>query len=343
MSQMVYAIAQRAASEAVSPVVQWINGPQADAIEAIAQRAARNAARTGAQSFQPLPGHPLPAAPAQGAILHPLAPKLLALLSQGEQVMLVGGAGSGKTTASQWAAAALGRHFGAMSLAGGVSESSFSGWLLPIGEGGRFEYVPSEFVNNYSGAHGPALQLLDEYDRADAGVAVLANSALANGFFAVPQRYQAPMIPRADCLIVAGANTFGDGAGDAQYAAAQALDAATLDRFYGMRWEGDDALERAILLGDAPPALWAPAHDWSTMTQRARDAADRKAVEWVQNVRTAAREASVGRIVSIRMAQRFLRALRAGIGAREAQRDLLAAWSDDECARLKALNPRRAA
>jgi MoxR-like ATPase len=254
--------------------------------------------------------------------------------------LLVGPAGTSKSTSAEMVAAALGRAFGMLSLSGGVSESSLTGWLLPVGEGGRFEYVPSAFVTHYSGAAGPAVFLFDELDAADASVAVQVNSALANGIFAVPQRFTDPMIRRGDCIVIGGGNTMADGAGSGAYTARGALDAATMDRWYPLQWPADGAFERAILLGEQAPAGWAPAHDWAALSPKARATADRNAVEWVHNVRAKAAEVGIDRVVSIRMAQRFMRALRAGIGANEAKGDLLAPWSADERARLGALAPK---
>lgn len=337
LSQQVYAIAQRAASEAVTPLRDYIGGPLAEYIEQATKWGYRAAARGPHNApFTALPGHPLPDAPA--AVAHPLTRKLLALVSQGEQVLLVGPAGTGKTTAARAVAAALGRRFGMLSLSGGVSESSLTGWLLPIGEGGRFSYVPSDFVACYGG-NAPALFLFDEMDAADPSVAVQVNSALANGVFAVPQRYEAPMIERGDCAVIGAANTMGDGAGSGAYSARGALDAATLDRFYVLEWPADVAFERALLLGDTLPAQWTPAHDWTALSAKARATADANAVKWVHDVRAKAAETGVDRVVSVRMAQRFQRALRAGIGANEAKRDLLAPWSADERARLGTLAP----
>ena len=336
LSQQVYAIAQRAASEAVTPIRDYLSGPLAEYVEHVAkQRAASGAPGV---PFAPMPGHDLPP-PAQGTA-HPLTAKLLALAAQGEQVLLVGGAGGGKSTAARAVATALGRTFGMLSLSGGVSESSLTGWLLPVGEAGRFHYVPSDFVSCYGGARGPAVFLFDEIDAADPSVAVQVNSALANGVFAVPQRHESPMIERGDCLVIGAANTMGDGAGSGAYSARGALDAATLDRFYILQWEASEAFERALLLGEAAPAQWTPAHDWAKLSPAAQRKADASAVEWVHAVRAKARETGIDRVVSVRMAQRFMRALRAGIGSQEAKRDLLAAWSADERARLGFLAPK---
>src|SRR5436190_3696480 len=63
-------------------------------------------------------------------------------------VSLVGPAGCGKTHLHHQLAKALGVDTGTISGSAGVSESEVKGWLLP-GDGGRFEYCPSDFVKKY--------------------------------------------------------------------------------------------------------------------------------------------------------------------------------------------------
>ena len=340
MDAHIYALAQHAASAAVAPVAQYATDILAYASAYADWRAARDRAPSPGtfEHFAPPPAREaFPAAPAPAAnVQHPMFPKLLALLAQGEQVALVGPAGTGKTSAAQAAAAALGRHFGVVSGSAGMSESALQGYLIPIGEGGRFEYVPAEFVTSYTGGHGPALFCLDEADAMPSDVLVVANSALANGQFAVPQNPACPLAKRADCLIVLNLNTFGDGAGDAAFTARGAIDAATLDRVAFLEWGYSPEFERALLLGADASAIpsWKPAHDWSKLSPAARAKADEKAVAWTHELRARAAAVGVTRQISIRTAQRMMRALRAGVGADEAKRDVTVHWTADERARV---------
>lgn len=175
---------------------------------------------------------------------HPLFEKVLKLVVAGVNVLLVGPAGCGKTTLAHHIAKALKRKFGMLSCTSGASESQLTGWLLPVEAGGKFAYVPSEFVDLYEA--GDAVFLFDEIDAADANMMLIANSALANGSLHVPQRFKQPHVKRGkNVAIIAAANTFGSGA-DMVYAGRNQLDAATLDRFYVIEMGYDRALEERL-------------------------------------------------------------------------------------------------
>lgn len=171
-------------------------------------------------------------------LVHECFSKLLQLAQQRKNIMLVGPAGSGKSFVAPQIAKALKYTTGAregepldyseQSCTAGMSETVFSGWLLPIGESGRFHYVSSEFVRIYENG---GVFLLDEMDAADPNVMVFINSALAGDHFVLPQRFENPMVKKhPDFICIAACNTFGAGA-DTVYHGRNALDGATLDRF----------------------------------------------------------------------------------------------------------------
>lgn len=109
-----------------------------------------------------------------------------------------------------------------------MSESALSGWLIPTGENGKFEYIQSEFVRIYENG---GVFLFDEMDAADPNVIIFINQAIANGKFSLPIRHENPTVrAHKDFVAIAATNTFGGGA-DAMYHARNALDAATIDRF----------------------------------------------------------------------------------------------------------------
>lgn len=154
--------------------------------------------------------------------------RVLQLAAARKNILLVGPAGCGKTHLAAQVAEALDLPFGSMSCTAGASESQLTGWLLPVGESGKFEYVPSVFVQLYERG---GVFLLDEIDAADPNLLLIINQALANGSFFLPQRLGNPEVKRhKDFICIAAANTYGHG-GDMVYAGRERLDGATLDRF----------------------------------------------------------------------------------------------------------------
>lgn len=159
---------------------------------------------------------------------HEAFEKMLKLAVARVPILLVGPAGTGKTHLASQVAEALGLPFSFISVSAGMSEGVLGGRLLPTGEGGRFEYTISEFIKAYETG---GVFLLDEIDAGDANVMTFINSATANGHASVPNRTDNPVAKKhADFVLVAAANTFGNGA-DRQYVGRNQLDAATLDRF----------------------------------------------------------------------------------------------------------------
>jgi hypothetical protein len=154
--------------------------------------------------------------------------RIVQLASQRVPVMMVGPAGCGKTYLSGKLAEALGLDSYDQSCSEGVSESTFTGWLLPIGDSGKFVYVSTPFIDAYENG---GVFLLDEVDAADPNLLTFLNKAIANNCFMLPQRFEKPLVKKhKDFVVLAAANTFGRGA-DADYVGRNALDAATLDRF----------------------------------------------------------------------------------------------------------------
>lgn len=193
----------------------------------------------------------LPAAPR-----HPLFDALLTLIICGREphglpVMLVGPAGSGKTTACQHAADALSLPFYTNGALTGAHE------LMGYKDAsGTYHGTPFRQAFEHGGVY-----LMDEMDRSDPAAVLALNSALANGFAAFPDQAE-PVKAHPDFIPVVAANTYGRGA-DRLYIGANQLDASTLDRFAVLSWDYDEALERALAGDDA----------WCSYVQAARKAA----------------------------------------------------------------------
>jgi len=171
---------------------------------------------------------------------HERFPLLLQGLAVGLNVLLVGPAGTGKTTAARRAAEALGLGFSCLSVGPQTSKSDLLGF---VDAGGT--YRESLFVSAYRDG---GVFLLDEIDAGNAGVLTVLNAALAGDVMATP----IGMVARSPrFLTVAGANTYGQGA-SRQYVGRNQLDGATLDRFAVLDWPIDVGLERMMIGLPAP-------------------------------------------------------------------------------------------
>tara|TARA_R110000824_G_scaffold82382_2_gene206460 strand:- start:964 stop:2199 length:1236 start_codon:yes stop_codon:yes gene_type:complete len=177
---------------------------------------------------------------------HPCFSDLVNRISAGLPTMLVGEAGTGKTFIVEQVANYLGRPFGTISCTGGMTESQFTGRLVPIGEGGTFEFMETTLIKM---VREGGIFLADEFDAADPNVALVLNQLSANRRLVLPNNPVEPCIEaHPDFVIVFSANTFGTGA-DRMYVGRNQLDAATLDRVkMGTLVVGYDAtLERKLI------------------------------------------------------------------------------------------------
>lgn len=245
--------------------------------------------------------------------VHPIFERALRYLKAGENVLMVGPAGCGKTHTAAQLAKAMNVEFGAIHGSAGASESQLTGWLLPIGEGGRFEYVPSPFVTLY--AKGRSLFLFDELDAFDANMLLTVNGALANGHLWVAHRHQDPCVAKGDgTMIVATANTFGTGA-NPMYSGRAPLDTSTLDRFIVLTVDYDVDLEADI--GKAGGLTTAE-------------------MQGLWELRRRVREGQLRRCISTRAFQKAATMKRCGDSWETIRTTLLAGWSKDEIAKVLA-------
>jgi cobaltochelatase CobS len=241
---------------------------------------------------------------------NPVFERILGLVGQGENVLIVGPAGCGKTHLCEQVARALGRRFGMLSGSAGASESQIMGWLLPS-DGGRFEYQPSEFIELYEG--GNSFFCFDEFDAFDGNMFLCANSALSNGHITVPQRIGNQRVKRGENVgIICTANTFGTGA-DPIYSGRNQLDGATLDRFVVVEMTYDKALE-------------------SDMGKAGGLKADQMERFW--QLRNKVETAGLLRVISTRALKKIISNMRCGMDFGPALQDLTTGWSADEKQRV---------
>ncbi len=207
--------------------------------------------RAAFKTFRPRGGNvvtvqpPPPAAEVEVGLCHKVFAEVLELAAARENIFLVGPTGPGKTHLAAQVAKALGLRYRFLSCTAGMSEGQIAGRLLPTGEGGRFEYVISEFVRCYEEG---GVFLMDEVDAADSNTLLLINAAIDNGEMALPNRPAKPIATRhPDFVLICAANTMGNGA-DRSFVGRNQLDAAFLDRFAAGRlvMDYDEELEAAL-------------------------------------------------------------------------------------------------
>lgn len=170
-------------------------------------------------------------------LVHHQFETILTHVSVGDHLMLVGPAGSGKTTVCEQVAQALNLDFYCKSVCNQTSKSELLGYMDANGN-----YVETDFRRAYENG---GVFVLDEVDAGNANVISVLNSALSNGVCSFADK----MVAKSDdFIVIACANTFGMGA-DRMYVGRVQLDAATLDRFSVIDFGYDEELE-ITLSGD---------------------------------------------------------------------------------------------
>ena len=167
-------------------------------------------------------------------LVHEKFDTVLKMVSVKCPVMLVGPAGSGKTTLCEQIATALKLRFyftGAIS-----SEYKLSGF---VDAQGRIVSTPFREAYTKGGVF-----LFDELDASMPQAIMSFNAALANNHCDFPGETD-PVTRHPDFHVIAAANTFGRGA-DRQYVGRNQLDAASLDRFVVVEMDYDEKLETAL-------------------------------------------------------------------------------------------------
>ena len=239
---------------------------------------------------------------------------LMEFVQEGHRnILMVGPAGSGKTTLAKSMAEALQLPFGFISLSAGVTETHLLGRVLPKADG-SWGHVPTRFIEVYEGG---GVFLLDEMDGADSNVLVAINAAMANGLLCNPVTGQVH-VRHKDCYILAAGNTWGRG-GDTQYVGRNQLDAATLDRFIlsTLRVTYDRDLERDLARGALSEAQ-----------------AD-ELLAWVDTLRTRIAEHRLRRVASTRLVVNGVAAMRTGKTLSDVKTRYFQDWSADELAKAE--------
>jgi MoxR-like ATPase len=244
---------------------------------------------------------------------HKAFSEVMTLISAGLPILLVGPAGSGKTTLAKQVAEALDARFSFNSMTEGVSESSLLGRTLPLADG-SWGYKPAPFVITWrdGGVH-----LLDEIDASDSNLLVTINAAIANGILSIP--FADLEIERnKDTILIAAANTFGTGA-DRQYVGRNQLDAATLNRFAmsTVEMKFDEDLELAIVTTILPK----------------QKAVAKALLKWALSVREKIDSQKLRRLMSTRDIENCAKLIHIGQDLSQIRARYFVSWSDDEALR----------
>jgi cobaltochelatase CobS len=242
---------------------------------------------------------------------------VLRCLTAGQNVMLVGPAGCGKTVMAKHLADALtGGRFDAVNCTEDMLASIYRGRVQPVTDTNgitRWEYVPAPFVSLFENG---GVFLNDEMDRGNPNTLLTLNTALDNGYFGLPERWHAPMATKSEQFYFLGsANTYGKGANH-EYVGANQLDSATLDRFVVVEMDFDRKLEQSLARGF-----------YATVGQQRIEAVLQRA--WA--VRERINQHRLRRNVGTRFVVRACKMLEGGFSEDQIFSTLAAGWSADEC------------
>ena len=175
-------------------------------------------------------------------ITHSCFDKLIKVLQSAKRInkniMLVGPAGSGKSSLCGQIAEVLKLQFYPMSVGLQTTKSDLLGFINAKGD-----YITSPIRQAYE--NGGVL-LLDEFDATHAGVVTILNSMLANDFCSFPDKI---ITKHPDFICFVACNTYGKG-GSIDYVGRNRLDGATLDRFVCINVDYDNTLEKQLTSND---------------------------------------------------------------------------------------------
>lgn len=177
--------------------------------------------------------------PKQMGVQHKQFEDILNLISMGENLMIKGEAGNGKSHTVQQCAKALDLPFHSMSVSNQTTKTDLLGFVDANGV-----YRHNGFISAFRDG---GVFNMDEIDAGNPNVLVVLNSAISNGFVEAPNGEM--IYAHENFRFVSTANTTGRGANQ-KYVGRNKLDSATLDRFAVIEFELDEDIELMLCEND---------------------------------------------------------------------------------------------
>ena len=232
-------------------------------------------------------------------------------------VRLVGPAGSGKSYIPEQISKLLNKEaeargekpqpFRGVSCTAGASDSIVTGRLIPWGEGGKFEWIASDYAR---ACMEGGVFLFDEMDKLDPNTASIVNWSMSSNTLLLPNNPNQSSIPiHKNRVVMATMNTFGGG-GDRMYTSSIQQDVATTDRFTAgtIFIDYDQKLEKRIMADlDALEIL-----------------------EWGWKVRKSIMTYQLRRVLSTRVMKDFAAEKAIGGTMKDFKESYFLGWSDDD-------------
>jgi len=177
--------------------------------------------------------------PKQMGVQHKQFEDILMLISIGENLMIKGEAGNGKSHVVEQVAKALNLPFHSMSVSNQTTKTDLLGF---VDANGVYRY--NGFISAFRDG---GVFNMDEIDAGNPNVLVVLNSALSNGFIETPDGNM--IYAHENFRFCSTANTVGRGANQ-KYVGRNKLDSATLDRFAVINFELDEDIELMLCNND---------------------------------------------------------------------------------------------